>query len=185
MHVRNLMAALVLAIVTFSGCSSRGQLRPRPFPEPGETPPASPHMGVPDRLDVVPESSRIVEAALELRGVPYRMGGADPSGFDCSGLVGYVYSLFGIALPRSVSDLTSVGTEIPPDRIQPGDLLFFSTVSDGPSHVAIAIDREKFVHAPSSRGVVRVEQLRSIYWASRFIGSRRIAMTDPGETPLP
>ena len=67
-----------------------------------------------------------------------------------------------------------VGTEIRPEDISPGDLLFFSTVAEGPSHVGIAIGGDQFVHAPSATGVVRVERLGTSYWSTRYITARRI-----------
>jgi cell wall-associated NlpC family hydrolase len=112
--------------------------------------------------------------ALDLRGVRYKSGGSDPSGFDCSGLVQYVFARQGIALPRDVRRQFQVGYEIPTADVRPGDLLFFNTESDGASHVAIALDRQTFVHAPNSRGVVRVERLSSTYWSRRYLGARRI-----------
>ena len=117
----------------------------------------------------------ITAAALGLVGVPYRSGGADPRGFDCSGLVQYVFAQRGIALPRSVGNQSRVGIAIPRQSIEAGDLVFFSTAGAGPSHVGIAIDRETFVHAPSSSGQVRVERLSAPYWAHRFAGARRVA----------
>jgi cell wall-associated NlpC family hydrolase len=64
--------------------------------------------------------------------------------------------------------------------VRAGDLLFFETVSDGASHVGLAIGGDQFVHAPSSRGVVRVERFTATYWAARFVGARRIATQDTG-----
>ena len=61
-----------------------------------------------------------------------------------------------------------------PDEVVPGDLLFFTTVGPGPTHVAIAIGGDQFVHAPSSTGVVRVERLSTSYWSARYLGARRI-----------
>ena len=117
----------------------------------------------------------ITGAALSLRGAPYRNGGADPSGFDCSGFTQYVFAKYGIALPRAVLDQFKTGQAVAPDRLSPGDLLFFSTVAVGPTHVAIALGGDEFVHAPSSAGVVRVEHLSASYWSQRFIGARRVA----------
>src|SRR5256885_504492 len=85
-----------------------------------------------------PESA-ITGAALALRGAPYRNGGADPSGFDCSGFTQYVFAKYGVALPRAVLDQFKTGQAVAPDRLSPGDLLFFSTVAAGPTHVAIAL----------------------------------------------
>jgi cell wall-associated NlpC family hydrolase len=117
----------------------------------------------------------VAGAALQFRGTPYRLGGTEPEGgFDCSGLVHYVYARYGIAVPRDVRSQYEVGTRIDEEDIQPGDLLFFETEGTGASHVAIAISSRQFVHAPNSRGVVRVELLTSDYWTSRYLGARRI-----------
>lgn len=116
----------------------------------------------------------LAEFALAFRGVPYRPGGADPAGFDCSGLVQYVFTQFGILVPRVVEQQWQVGDKIKPSNIKPGDLLFFSTKGPGATHVAIALDSERFVHAPNSTGVVRVEALSSTYWSSRYLGARRV-----------
>ena len=111
-----------------------------------------------------------------IRGVPYRLGGSDPNGFDCSGLVQYVFAQYGIAVPRIVEEQWEIGRKVKAEHVQPGDLLFFNTKGRGndASHVAIAIGGDSFVHAPNSTGVVRVETLWSSYWGSRYIGARRI-----------
>ena len=99
--------------------------------------------------------------ALSLRGAPHRDGGIDPSGFDCSGFV----SLRLRAARRR--DAAAGARSIPRrqdvdrDRLEPGDLVFFCTVAPGASHVGIVIGGDQFVHAPSERGVVRVESLSS------------------------
>jgi len=115
-----------------------------------------------------------VSTALALQGTRYRNGGSDPSGFDCSGFVQWTFNQHGVRLPREVRDQSRVGTEVSLSRVEPGDLLFFQTVSRGPSHVGIAIGGGQFVHAPSSRGVVRVERYSSSYWATRFLEARRV-----------
>jgi cell wall-associated NlpC family hydrolase len=111
---------------------------------------------------------------LSLQGAPYRNGGSDPSGFDCSGFVAYVFGQQGLALPRTVSEQYAAGREVPADALEPGDLVFFSTVARGATHVGIAVSASEFVHAPSSSGVVRVERLTAPYWSSRFVGIRRV-----------
>jgi cell wall-associated NlpC family hydrolase len=116
----------------------------------------------------------IAGSALSFRGVPYRNGGTDPSGFDCSGLVQYVFGQYGVALPREVREIYREGESIKRDRLEPGDLVFFSTVSRGASHVGIALGGDQFVHAPSNSGAVRVENLSDEYWARRFVGARRL-----------
>ena len=112
--------------------------------------------------------------ALTLQGAPYRNGGGDPTGFDCSGFTQYVFAHYGVPLPREVRDQFKEGKRVRTSDIAAGDLLFFSTTEPGASHVAIAIDRDEFVHAPSSAGVVRVERLSVSYWAARFVGARRV-----------
>jgi cell wall-associated NlpC family hydrolase len=125
-------------------------------------------------LEPFEAADAVAATALGLRGTPYRNGGTDPSGFDCSGFTQYVFGRVGIALPRAVREQFASGREIPSDRIAAGDLVFFSTTEPGPSHVGIAIDATQFVHAPSSTGVVRVERLAAGYWARRYLGARRV-----------
>ena len=114
---------------------------------------------------------------MGFRGVPYRPGGADPGGFDCSGLVQYVFAQYGISVPRVVEQQYEVGDTIRPSDIKPGDLIFFNTKKNGngASHVAIAIGKDSFVHAPNSTGVVRVETLSSTYWGARYLAARRVS----------
>ena len=166
----------VLLTLLAGGCASSGAV-PAPFPTPA--PPSAPaHVSEP--LPVPGESARdvplppVVGTALSLQGAPYRNGGSDPSGFDCSGFVAYVFAQQGLAVPRTVSELYVAGHEISADALEPGDLVFFSTVAPGPSHVGIAVSADEFVHAPSSKGVVRVERLSASYWSSRFVGIRRV-----------
>jgi cell wall-associated NlpC family hydrolase len=117
---------------------------------------------------------------MGFRGVPYRLGGADPAGFDCSGLVQYVFAQYGVAMPRVVEQQWEIGNKVKPSKIEAGDLIFFNTKGrgDGASHVAIAIGGDSFVHAPNSTGVVRIETLGSTYWGSRYFGARRIKPED-------
>jgi len=116
---------------------------------------------------------------MMLRGIPYRNGGSDPSGFDCSGFVQWVFAQNGVRLPREVREQYQAGNKIDLRDVEPGDLLFFETVSRGASHVGVAIGGDQFVHAPSSTGVVRVERFTAAYWSRRFVGARRVD-TDPG-----
>jgi peptidoglycan DL-endopeptidase CwlO len=115
-----------------------------------------------------------VAAALAQQGVPYRNGGADPAGFDCSGLVTFVFGQHGVWVPRTVTEQFAFGDRVDSGALVPGDLVFFTTVAPGASHVGIVISPQQFVHAPSSTGVVRVEELGSPYWASRYVGARRV-----------
>jgi cell wall-associated NlpC family hydrolase len=161
---------VVLAALCAVGCASSGAV-PRPFPGASTQPTRPASEG--STVDGTPGSLALA-SALELRGVPYRNGGSDPNGFDCSGLVQWVFARTGRALPREVREQYLVGREIEADEVQPGDLLFFDTGSRGASHVGIALDRESFVHAPSSNGVVRVERYTGSYWSRRYLGARRV-----------
>ncbi len=116
----------------------------------------------------------LVQTALALQGTPYRNGGVDSSGFDCSGFVQYVFGQHGVALPRSVREQFQAGIAVPRDGVVPGDLVFFATTAAGASHVGIMVSGDAFVHAPSERGAVRVESLNGEYWARRYLGARRI-----------
>ena len=112
---------------------------------------------------------------LAYRGVPYRTGGADPDeGFDCSGLVWYVFAQNGRFVPRTVAELFRTGTAVEGSELRAGDLVFFNTTGVSPSHVGIALGGEGFVHAPSTSGEVRVERLDTRYWSGRLVGVRRI-----------
>jgi cell wall-associated NlpC family hydrolase len=187
------IASLVLAAAT-GACASTGAV-PRPFPMPGGTQSsAAPGTTAPGTADpgtnapstlapgtlapgVLPrpfDGYALTGTALSLRGIPYRNGGTDPKGFDCSGFTQYVFAQHGISIPREVREQFRLGTSVQPDRLVAGDLLFFATTDPGASHVGISIGGDEFVHAPSSTGVVRVEHLGSSYWSPRFLGARRI-----------
>ena len=117
----------------------------------------------------------VTSTALGLRGVPYRDGGVDPAtGFDCSGFTQYVFHEHGVSLPREVRDQYETGKKVKPEDLKVGDLIFFTTTAPGPTHVAIAIGGDQFIHAPSSTGVVRIERLNSAYWSKRFLTIRRV-----------
>ena len=150
-----------------------------PTPAPPGAPPASPMTppaaathGRFERASL--DGYALVGTALTLRGAPYRNGGSDPNGFDCSGFTQYVFGQYGVSLPRAVREQFRSGKPVKPDELAPGDLVFFATTELGASHVAIAIGGDEFIHAPSSSGVVRVEHLSAAYWSQRFLGVRRV-----------
>ena len=167
---------IVVVVTTTTACAATGA-RPQPFPTGRPAEAGAPRPG--ERPEVVgttgaPSGYEVSGTALELRGAPYRNGGSDPDGFDCSGLVWYVFGRHGLALPRTVEDQWRLGAKVEPSELQPGDLVFFSTTSPGASHVGIVIGGDSFIHAPSASGVVRVERLGASYWWSRYVGARRI-----------
>jgi cell wall-associated NlpC family hydrolase len=166
--------ALALAVLSGACASTGGTPRPFPLPSPhqptlrAEEPPLTPNTPIPA------DEYALVGTALDLRGVRYKNGGADRDGFDCSGFTQYVFAQNGLSLPRAVRDQFTTGKPVGKDQLEPGDLIFFTTTEPGASHVGIAVGGDAFVHAPSSTGVVRVERFSSAYWATRFLGGRRL-----------
>ena len=135
------------------------------------TVPAAPDVPL-DESDRARLAADVLSTALGLRGIPYRLGGTDLSGFDCSGFVQYVLARHAVPMPRTVAQQFKVGRKA--NDIEPGDLVFFQTIGSKASHVGIAVDEYSFVHAPNSRGVVRIDRLDAPYWAGRFLGARRV-----------
>ena len=121
-------------------------------------------------------ASSVALQALTYLGTPYRNGGLSPqTGFDCSGLVAYVYREgAGMALPRNTQELSHAGRPVGPDALRPGDLVFYNTQRRAYSHVGIYLGENRFIHAPSSGGEVRVEDLHADYWMRRYSGARRV-----------
>ena len=120
------------------------------------------------------KAQQIIDTAKQYQGVPYVWGGTSPSGFDCSGLVYYVFRQHGIYLNRTAATQYEHGVFVSKSNLQPGDLVFFqNTYKAGISHVGIYIGDGKFIHASSSQGVT-ISALSNSYWASHYYGARRI-----------
>lgn len=131
--------------------------------------PARPHQNSERAIDVV-------MFALSLRNTSYRFGGKTPkAGVDCSGLVTYVFKhAIGLRLSGNAATLARQGRKVAPDQMRPGDLVFFNTRGRPFSHVGIYIGNGEFIHAPNSRGVVRIDKLTSPYYAARFETARAL-----------
>lgn len=160
-----LFATLLMGLL--AGCSS--------IPTPVAPPPAK-HPAPLRDVDKV--QAAIQARAMDLIGVPYLYGGTSPAtGFDCSGLIGYVYlEAAGIKLPRTTTELSALKTDKPPaDALQPGDLLLFKVAGGHKvNHAGIYMGDGRFVHAPSSGGRVRLDQLDNRYWHRGYTGARRV-----------
>ncbi|PPU72681.1 glycoside hydrolase [Xanthomonas melonis] len=162
-------ACLLLGLLLLGGCSSQAPVR-RAAPPPTarvwpQVPPADPAA-----------ANNILMRALGLVGTPYRYGGNTPeTGFDCSGLVTYVYKdVLALALPRTSRELAAVqGPKISPEKLATGDLVFFGA-GGSVTHVGIYVGEGRFVHAPTSGGTVRLDFLDGAYWRDHYSGSKRV-----------
>ena len=159
------LALLVLPLLLGIGCASRA-----PLPTPVADDPFPVHAGR------GADSAAITFRALGLVGTPYRYGGNTPeSGFDCSGLVTYVFSdMLDVRLPRTSRELSRVqGPRIAPAQLSTGDLVFFGK-GDEVWHVGIYVGEGRFVHAPSTGGTVRLDALDAPYWSRHYSGAKRV-----------
>ena len=180
---RQLLAVLALGAL-LGGCASR---RPSPAARgrasagggvarraPSQPmPPSLP----PLMLDPAGREASVAQAML-LVNTPYRYGGNTPEGgFDCSGLVHYVYGQVAAGaarLPRSTAQWAAATQPVAESALQRGDLVFFNTSGTPFSHMGIYVGGEQFVHAPSSGGTVRKDSLNSRYFAPRYLGARSV-----------
>ncbi len=169
--LRRMAATLLLLLpaALLSACGGGHSTRPAaPVAAPRvwpNVPPANPQA-----------ANAVLMRAIGLVGTPYLYGGNTPeSGFDCSGLVTYVYrEMLDLRLPRSSRELAAVqGPKIAPDRLATGDLVFFGS-SGNVSHVGIYVGEGRFVHAPSTGGTVRLDSLAGHYWKDHYTGAKRV-----------
>ena len=131
------------------------------------------------------KATRMVMQAMDLLGVPYRRGGSSEStGFDCSGFVRHIYEKsVGQLLPRRAEEQARSTQVIDREELKPGDLVFFNTMRRAFSHVGIYVGDGKFIHSPSAGKSVKVDDMRSAYWQTRFNGARRLPMDSEPQKP--
>jgi peptidoglycan DL-endopeptidase CwlO len=127
----------------------------------------------PEAMLTAPPDSRyggVVGIAMQYLGVPYVWGGASPSGFDCSGFSMYVFAQVGVSRPHHAASQYGMGTPVSKDQLQPGDLVFFN----GLGHMGIYIGGGQFIHAPHTGDVVKISSLSDSWYASTWVGGRRL-----------
>jgi cell wall-associated NlpC family hydrolase len=175
-HRRRLFATMsLLPLAGLAGCATG--IRDAAGPGAGEG-------GLPRPSPMTDEQA--LEAALQamaLVGTPYRYGGNTPdSGFDCSGLIGYVYRrVASITPPRTVRLISAWGQAIPAAQARSGDLVIFGSRGSA-SHAGIHVGQSRFVHAPSTGGTVRLNSASEGYWAAQLLMYRRPA--EPWRSPV-
>lgn len=175
--IRIAVALLSLSTLILSGCASTDGVQSSGWFDPQGSRNARADVDSLDPVTAIAAAQHpLTRQALTHLGINYRYGGNAPDeGFDCSGLVYYsAHTSLGLKLPRRSADLARVGLKVDRQELAVGDLVFFNTLGRRYSHVGIYLGNQLFVHAPSSGGGVRVENMTKQYWASRYNGARRI-----------
>lgn len=129
--------------------------------------------------DLSQVSNEVIFRAISLVGTPYRYGGTQPeTGFDCSGLIGFVFNeAAGMRLPRTTRELIDIDAKaVDRDDLQAGDLVYFNSRGGRVSHIGIYVGENRFVHAPSTGGAVRIDHLDTPYWTKFYVGAKRLLM---------
>lgn len=176
MAVRKLLRALTASAIAALVAACGSVPVPRPDVSSAPTVPSGRASADYFVLDDPEHSREMVIFALGLIDTGYRFGGRNPdAGLDCSGMVSYVVEqVSGRRLPHNAAQIADRTRPVSLAVLQPGDLVFFNTMNRPYSHMGIYMGEGKFVHAPSSRGRVRVERLDSPYFRSRFDGARTL-----------
>ncbi|WP_049312939.1 C40 family peptidase, partial [Pseudomonas aeruginosa] len=133
-----------------------------------------------NRSVVAAAASEVTDRAFSMIGTPYRWGGTTPKkGFDCSGLVNYVFQdVDDVDLPRTARAIYNMdNNKVSRGKLQPGDLVFFRIRSRSVDHVGIYVGNDRFVHAPRRGKKVRVSDLNSSYWKRHYLAGKRILPT--------
>lgn len=193
---KSCLAAAGLAIALLSGCASQSShttfeqpsanqqasrlsllsfAKKSPIVPPTAVEPEVAREPAVDARDAV--SNDILFSAMQLSGTKYRFGGSSPeTGFDCSGLIQYVYNkTIGVMLPRTVREMNKMDAQsVAKSDLKPGDLVIFQARKKYPDHAGIYVGEGRFLHAPSSGGRVRIDELSNSYWARSYLGAKRV-----------
>lgn len=116
------------------------------------------------------QGQRAVDVAMQYRGAPYRWGGEEPSGFDCSGFVRYVYAQLGVSLPHNAAKQYQYGTPVTRNNLEPGDLVFFDRLR----HNGVYVGEGRFIHARQTGKYVAVASLDDDWYRTHWVGARRL-----------
>lgn len=164
------LVCLLSAAALLAACSS-----PPPLRQHGRAPSRPQYLGL-SHLQADGAGREILMYTLSLLDVGYQFGGSNPeAGLDCSGMVSYIYqNAVGVKLPHNAARIASLSRPIPADQLRVGDLVFFNTLNRPFSHMGIYIGDGKFVHAPRSNSVIRVDRLDNSYFSARFEGGRTL-----------
>jgi murein DD-endopeptidase len=163
--IRAVLAAV--ASVMLGACAAT----PHKISQPPATP-AQP-IAAPAPTPAAEQRTLLVDGATAMLGQPYRFGGAQPGGFDCSGLVFYAAAAAGVRVPRTAAEQLGSGVSVHRADLRGGDLIFMK-LANKELHVGLALDNQRFIHAPSRRGYVRIDSLAAPPYSTGFIAARRV-----------
>ena len=156
------ICSAIALVLLLAGCVTSVRLPELPPPEPAA-----------GTTGLHAPGARIATLAETLVGSPYRYGGADPAGFDCSGLVFFVHRQLGISVPRTVASQSLSAMPVDPAHLQPGDLVFFRESGVDATHVGVYTGGHRFIHAPQSGRPVSYGSLEDDYYRATFVGAGR------------